>query len=62
MSKIILTGKFKRDSNKCASFSLPFQDSKEIDFNRDYIIEINGPIRSARVVKYKHIQKVIIKA
>lgn len=62
MTKIILTGKFKKDPNQCASFSLPFQDSKVIDYNRDYLIEINGPIIDSRVVKYKHTQKVIIKA
>lgn len=59
--KLILTGKFKKDSNQCASFSLPFNESKLIDYNRDYVIEITGPIQSTKVTKYKGAKKVFIK-
>jgi len=59
--KLLMTGKFKKDTNKCAYFSLPFEESKEIDYNRVYLIEITGPISSSKTIKYKRHEKILIK-
>jgi len=59
--KLLITGKFKKDSNKCACFSLPFEDSKEIDYNRAYLLEVTGPISGTKTIKYKKHERVLIK-
>jgi len=41
MTKLLIIGKFWKDSNGCASFSLPHEDSKLIDYKKKYLIEIH---------------------
>lgn len=44
MRKLIIIGKFKKNTNKCAEFTVPFEESKNINFNEAYVIVIEGPI------------------
>lgn len=46
--KIIFSGKCRMDSNKCAMFSLPSEESKEFNIGDEYLITIEGPINRKR--------------
>ena len=52
MKKIFVIGKFWKDSNGCASFSLPQEQSKLIDYKKKYMIEVHGgEVLSEKVIK-----------
>lgn len=46
--EILFTGKMTKNSNGCASISLPFEESKDIDLLAEYLIVIKGPINEKR--------------
>jgi hypothetical protein len=54
--KMIVAGKFRRSSNKNAIFSLPFEESKEIDYGKEYTILVIGPAMKVE----KKFNKVVI--
>jgi len=56
--KMIVTGKFRKLQKGNVSFALPFEESKEIDTNRQYTIMIIGPLSKEPEVRYN---KVVIK-
>ena len=41
---LILVGKFRKDSNGCAVFSIPHEESKKIDFKKKYLVKVEGNI------------------
>lgn len=47
-SEILFTGKLTKNSNGCATITLPFEESKDIDMTAEYLIVIRGPINEKR--------------
>jgi len=60
MEKLIIIGKFRKDSNGCVTFSLPREESDKIDLNKKYLIMVDGSIAYTRechgkfVAGYEH--------
>lgn len=48
LKNTIVTGKFKKNSNGCATFTLQHEESQFIDYNSEYLIEIKGRIDNKR--------------
>jgi len=61
MTVFIITGKFKKDSNGCATMSLPYEESKDFNLDREYVITIQ-PLIGKREVKRGVSSKIIIRA
>lgn len=60
--KLIIIGRLKKNTNGCANISIPLEESKLIDYNRDYvvIIELNALV-DKRLVKTGRVSKIILK-
>ena len=43
-----VTGKFKKNSNGCATFTLQHEESQFIDYKAEYFVEIKGRIDTKR--------------
>lgn len=52
---LILIGKFRKDSNGCAIFSIPYEESKHIDFKKKYFVEVKGNIAYYRSAHNKFV-------
>lgn len=57
MTEFRIVSNPKKDSNGCLGFTVPFEDSKELDVSQKYEITIKGPIRDVRTVRGKIIVK-----
>lgn len=46
--KIIFTQKGRLDQNKCLTFSVPSEESKQMSVNGEYLVTVEGPINAKR--------------
>jgi len=55
----VMTTKPSKNSNGCACFVLPFEESKEVNYDREYVITVT-PLRSKREIKRGPSTKIVI--